>query len=175
MLYLSKEASTKDQNLKTQMLMTLNDDSDSRKTIWKSSGFFKEQRTDLTIKKPDFPENTLVYLNQGSISVIKGEQAIYLEFVTLGQILPSANPDPKINLDNHDFKGNEVLLFFPSDNTETGLYQGLRKKLRSITLRGDVNKCSLAMDIIRKAVKSYSVLSSCQFQTFFIILYLRNK
>ena len=88
MLYLSKEASTKDQNLKTQMLMTLNDDSDSRKTIWKSNGFFKEQRTDLTIKKPNFPENTFVYVNQGSVSPIKGEQAIYFEFVILGQILP---------------------------------------------------------------------------------------
>ena len=110
MLYLSKEASTKDQNLKTQMMMTLNDDNDSQKTetIWKSNGFFKEQRTDFTINKPNFPENTLVYVNQGSISPIKGEQAIYLEFVILGQILPFANPDPKINLGYHDFKDNEV-------------------------------------------------------------------
>ena len=48
-LYLSKEASTKDQNLKTQMMITLNDGNDSQKaeTIWKSNGFFKEQRTDL--------------------------------------------------------------------------------------------------------------------------------
>ena len=93
------------------------------------NGFFKEHRTDLTIKEPNFPENTLVYVNQGSISPIKGEQAIYLEFIILGQILPFANPDPKINLDNHDFKDNEVLLFVPSYNTETGLYQGLKKKL----------------------------------------------
>ena len=91
-------------------------------TIWKSNGFFKEQRTDLTIKKPNFPENTLVYINQGSIAPIKRKQAIYLEFVILGQILPFTNPDPKINLDNHDFKDNEVLLFVPSYNTETGLY-----------------------------------------------------
>ena len=84
--------------------MFLNDDNDPQKTeiIWKSNGFFKEQRTDLTIKKPNFPENTLVYVNQGSISPIKGEQAIYLEFI----ILPFANPDPKINLDNHDLKDN---------------------------------------------------------------------
>ena len=110
-------------------MMFLNDDNDPQKTeiIWKSNGFFKEQRTDLTIKKPNFPENTLVYVNQGSISPIKGEQAIYLEFVILGQILPFANPDPKINLGNHDFKDNEVLLFVPSYNTETGLYQGLKK------------------------------------------------
>ena len=44
-LYLSKEASTKDQNLKTQMMMTLNDDSDSQKTetIWKSNGFLRNK------------------------------------------------------------------------------------------------------------------------------------
>ena len=123
-------------------MMTLNDDNDSQKTetIWKLNCFFKEQRTDLTIKEPNFPENGLVYVNQGSISHIKGEQAIYLEFVILGQILPFANPDPKINLDNHDFKDNEVLLFVPSYNTETGLYQGLKKKLGYITLTGDVNE-----------------------------------
>ena len=122
-------------------MMTLNDDNDSRKfeTMQKSHGFFKEQKTDLTINKPNFPENTLVYVNQRSISPIKGEQAIYLEFVILGKILPLANPDPKINLDNHDFKDNEVLLFVPSYNTKTELYQGL-KKVRCITLRGDANE-----------------------------------
>ena len=64
MLYLSKEASTKDQHLKTQMVMTLNNANDSQKTetIWKSNGFFKEQKTDLTIKKPNFPENILLYV-----------------------------------------------------------------------------------------------------------------
>ena len=53
-----------------------------------------------------------------SHSPVKGDQAIYLEFVILGQILPFANSDPKINLDNHDFKNNEVLLFVPSYNME---------------------------------------------------------
>ena len=121
--------------------MNLNDD-DSKKTenAWKENGFFKEQRTDLTISKPNFPKNTLCYVNQGSISPIKGEQAIYLEFAIIGQILPFANPNPEIDLDHYDFKGNEVLLFVPSYNTETGLYQGLKKKLGYITLREDVNE-----------------------------------
>ena len=124
------------------MIMTLNDDNDSPKTefIQKSNGFFKEQRTDLTINQASFPENTLCYVNQGSISPAKGEQAIYLEFVILGQILPFANANPKIDLDNHDFKDNKVLLFCPSYNTESGLYQGLKKKLGHITLRGDANE-----------------------------------
>ena len=68
-------------------------------------------------------------MNQESISQTKdGDQAIYLEFVIIGQILPFANPDPKIDLDHYDFKDNEVLLFVPSYNRETGWYQGLKKK-----------------------------------------------
>ena len=69
----------------------------------------------------------MCYANQGSISSIKGEQAIYLEFVIIGQILPFANPDPKIDLGHYDFKDNEVLLFVPSYNTRTGLHQDLKK------------------------------------------------
>ena len=109
-------------------MRTLNDDhSKKSENVWKENHFFKEHTTDLIISKPNFLENTLSYVNQGSISPIKGEQAIYLEFVIIGQILPFANPDPKIDLDHYDFKDNEVLLFVPSYNTETGLYQGLKK------------------------------------------------
>ena len=155
--------------------MTLNDN-DSKKTenVWKENGFFKEQRTDLTISKPDFPENTLCYVNQGSVSPIKGEQAIYLELVIIGQMLPFANPDPKIDLDHFDFIDNEVLLFVPSYNTETGLYQGLKKKLGYLTLRGDVNERFFSYGYQKKRTKFYIVLLSNQFQIFFIVLYLKN-
>ena len=50
--------------------------------------FFKDQRTDLTIVKANFPENTLVYVNQGSISPVKNSYAIYLDFVIMAQIVP---------------------------------------------------------------------------------------
>ena len=46
--------------------------------------FFKEQRTDLTIAKANFPENVLVYVNQRTISPVKGGHAIYLEFAIIG-------------------------------------------------------------------------------------------
>ena len=118
-------------------MMTLNDvDSKKSETIWKENGFFKEQRTDLTIFKPTFSENTLCYVNKGNISQTKsGDQVIYLEFVIIGQNLPFPNPDPKIDLDHYDFKDNEVLLFVPSHNTGTGLYQGL-KKIRIYSTEG---------------------------------------
>ena len=67
------------------MMLTLIDD-DSRKSekVWEENRFFKEHRTDLTISTPNLPDNTLCYVNQGSISPIKCEQAISLEFVIIG-------------------------------------------------------------------------------------------
>ena len=77
-------------------------------------------------------------MSQGTVSLVKGrEKAIYLEFVVIGQLMPVANPDPAINLDTHVFKDNEVLLYMPVYNKATGLYCGLMKRLRLITLRGD--------------------------------------
>ena len=62
MLFLSKEASNKDVNLKTQMMIAMKEDKaeSSTESSWKENGFFKEHRTNLTIAKPNFPQNTLV-------------------------------------------------------------------------------------------------------------------
>ena len=108
--------------------------------IWEESGFFKEQKIDLTIPKANFPENTLCYVNQGSVSQVKDGEAIYLEYVILGQIMAVANPDPSIDLNDYQFKENECLLYVPLYNKETGLFRGLGKRLGYITLRGDKNE-----------------------------------
>ena len=141
MMFLSKEASNKDQQLKTQMMVSFQDDeSKGTEKVWQESGFFDEQRSDLTISKANFPENRLCYVNQWSVSIVKGgEQALYNEFVVLGQLMPGASPDPSINLVTHVFKENEALLYMPIYNKVTGLYSGLKKKLACITLRGDDN------------------------------------
>ena len=73
MLFLSKEASNKDVNLKTQMRIAMKQDKaeSSTERIWKENGFFKEQRIDLTIGKPNFPENTLVYVNNAQSRLLR--------------------------------------------------------------------------------------------------------
>ena len=99
----------------------------STESIWKENSVFKEQRTDLTIAKPNFSENTLVYVNNGSITPVKGGHAMYLEFVILAQILPMANPPPGSDLDKHSYKDNEILIFTLLYNTRNVLYRGLQK------------------------------------------------
>ena len=90
MLYFSKEATNKDQKLKTKMMILFQDDeSKGTEKVWQESGFFDEKRGELTISKVNFPKNTLVYANQASVSVCKdGEQAIYVEFLVIGQLMP---------------------------------------------------------------------------------------
>ena len=137
-MLLSTESQSENQKSRSQLMVSIKENKDSNtENIWKKSGFFKDQRIDLTIPKANFSENTLCYINQGTVSQVKDGEAIYLEYVILGQIMPLANPDPSIDLDNYEFKDNECLLYVPLYNTETGLFKGLGKRLGYISLRGD--------------------------------------
>ena len=140
MLFLSKEASNKDERLKMEMMLSMNDNKaeSSTERMWKENGFFGDQRTDLTIKKANFPENTLVYVKNGCATLVKGGHAMYLDFVTLAQIL--ANPPSDIDLENYKYQENEVLLYSPLYNTKNGLCRGLTKTLGYIILRVDVSE-----------------------------------
>ena len=51
-----------------------------------------------------------------------------------------ANLPPGIDLDKHNYKDNEALIFTLLYNTQNGLCRGLTKKLGYITLRGDANE-----------------------------------
>ena len=101
-MYLSSESMSQNQKTKSQMMVSLGDSKEANtEKIWGDVGFFKDQRIDLTIPKANFPENTLCYVNQGSISQVKDGEAIYLEYVILGQIMAVVNSDPSIDLDNY--------------------------------------------------------------------------
>ena len=112
MMILSKEATSKDQQLKAQIVLSFQDDeSKNTERVWQESGFFDDHRSDMIIPKANFPENTLVYVNQVSVLLVRGGgQAIYLEFVVCQQLMPVANPDPSINLETYVFQDNETLL-----------------------------------------------------------------
>ena len=55
-MLLSKEANTKDTQLKSQLLLSFKDDDQSKgsENIWLQLGFFGEQRVDLTLQKANF-------------------------------------------------------------------------------------------------------------------------
>ena len=70
----------------------------------------------------------MVFCNQGATSVLKaGDYAVYLDYVIIAQIIPASNCPP--DLDNYVFKENEVLIYVPLYNTETGHFRGIKKWL----------------------------------------------
>ena len=137
MIYLTKEATNKDQSVKMQMMLSYDkeDPANYSEKIWNSNGFFGNQREDFTIKKPNLPENTLVHCNQGTISTLKaGDYAIYLDYVVLGGLILANNcPD----LDNYKLKENEVIPYVPLYNTKNGYFRGVKKWLAYIMVWGD--------------------------------------
>ena len=143
LMLLSKEANTKDTQMKSQLLLSFKDDDQSKgsENIWFQPGFFGEQRSNLTIQKANFRDLTLTCVNQARVSLVKcGDKAIYCDFVILAQIMPLANIDLFINLDTYEPKDNEVVIYFPMYNTVTGLYHEVNKRLGLITLRGDAQE-----------------------------------
>ena len=142
LMLLSKEATNKDTQLKTQLLISFtDDDSKGSERVWIDSGFFGGQRAELTIQKANFPENCFCYINQVTVSLVKGgEKAVYCDYVVIAQIMPMENIDPAINLDSYVPKQNEVVIYCPVYNTSTGLHRGITMKLCLVALRGDVEE-----------------------------------
>lgn len=73
--------------------------------------------------KVNFPGNTLCYANQRTIFTVKGDFAIYLDYVVLGQLIPAKN-----NLENiHEYKckQNEVKLYVSFYDTNNVKFWGL--------------------------------------------------
>ena len=124
----------------------------------------------MTIVKPNFPENTLVYINNNSNTPVKGGHALYLEYVIIGQILLMANLPPGIDLDKDDYKDNEVLIF----NPENGLYRGLTKKFGYVTLRVDLNENFYAMVLTNRIQKFCFALSDNHYPIFFSVQLSKN-
>ena len=103
-----------------------------------------------------------------------GGQAIYLEFVVIGQLLPAANPDPSINLETHVFQDSQVLLYVPVYNKAAGMYGGLTKKLARITLRGDANDRFYSYGYSKEKITLLYCTMKHPLPNIFIALLLRN-
>ena len=139
-MLLFKEANTKDVQLKSQIMMSFQGDDSIKGSeyIWSQFGYFGDPTVDLTIPKANFPELTLFYVNQARVSLIKsGERAIYCGNIIIAQIMPLAVIDPSTDLNTYEPNENEVMIYVPMYNINTGLFYGLTKKLGLITVRGD--------------------------------------
>ena len=81
-----KELNKKDRSLKSQLLITSPEEKKQNPSqcVFSENGFLGDVSSDFNIHKKDFPENTLAYINQGSLTTYKSERLIYTDYVIIG-------------------------------------------------------------------------------------------
>ena len=144
MMYLSKEATNKDQSLKMKLLLMTDDKAAvGMELIQKLGRLFGDQKGEFTINKPKFPESTLIYANQRSILTLEGgDHAIYLDYVVLGQLICAKHLSE--DFDTYDCKPDEVKLYVLIYNNKTGEFKGIQNWLVYIRVRGDEDEMYLS-------------------------------
>lgn len=81
LMLLSKEANSKDVQLKSQLMMSFQDEDATKgasEFIWPKHGYFGEHNIDLSIPKANFPELTVCYVNQARVSVFNQEKKQFI-------------------------------------------------------------------------------------------------
>ena len=102
--------------------------------VWKEPGVFGDVRTDNNMEKGNFPENSLIYINQAYLTFQKNKKIYYYDYFIFGQIIEASNPPS--NIETYELKDREVKYYFPRYNKETGEFLGVYKTVGLLVVRG---------------------------------------
>ena len=91
--------------------------------IWPEYGYFKQQPCDFHMDKDNFQENSVIYINQGYLSVKDNKRMFHADYYILGQIIEVINPLG--NIQNYAFKDREVNFYCPCYDPQTGQFLAL--------------------------------------------------
>ena len=106
----------------------------SAERVWRQYGFFDSGKSYFSMEKVNYPENTILYLNQAYLTVKENKKIYYCDSFVLGQIVEAANPPEDIS--TYVLKENKVKMIRPKSNAETGEFLGLYETVRFMVVRG---------------------------------------
>ena len=58
----------------------------SGERVWRNFGYFDTRKSDYSMEKVNFPENTLLYINQAFLTVKKNKNIFYCDYYVLGVV-----------------------------------------------------------------------------------------
>ena len=103
--------------------------------IWPKHVYFKQQLCDFGIDKQNFPENSVIYISQGYLTIKDKKKLYYVDYYLIGQINECANPPE--NLEDYVCQDREVKIYRPRYDPVTGNFLGLYETLGYIMVSGD--------------------------------------
>ena len=137
---MSKAITENDKNVSTKIVVAtfeneIGSEEVSAERVWRQYGFFDSRKSNYSMEKVNYSENTILYLNQAYLTVKKNQKKIYYcDFFVLGQIVEAANPPEDIS--TYVLKANEVKIIRPKYNGETGEFLGLYETVGFMVVRG---------------------------------------
>ena len=140
LLTLTKNISDKDRNVSTKIIASAykNDSGQvqvSGQKIWSQSGYFKNQPTNCSMEKVNYPENSIFYISQGYSTIQNIKKMYYADDFLIDQNIEASNPPE--NIETHVCKDREVKLFGPNYDLSIEEFSGLCKTVGFIVVRGD--------------------------------------
>ena len=136
---LTKNISFPEKNIETTIVASEFDDENgqvfSTSRIWPEVGYFNNQLTDFNMKKVNYPDNLVIYVNQAYLTVQNSKKKFYVNFYLIGQIIEALNPPE--NIANYVCKDCEVKIYKPRYDVSTVQFLGLYETISYLVVRGD--------------------------------------
>ena len=129
-----------EQNIPTTIVATRSENGNGKNTtcVWPEFGYFKQQPCDFGMEKENYPENSIMYINQGYLTIKDNKGLYYADYYILVQVLECLYPPEDIS--NYVCQDREVKIYRPKYDTVTGTFLGLYKPLGYLNVRGDPNE-----------------------------------
>ena len=103
--------------------------------IWPKHRYFKQQPCDFGLDKENFPENSLIYIDQGYLKIKDNRKLFYADYYLIGQIHVCANLSESI--ESHVCEEREVNLYCPRYDVVTSKLLGWFETSGYIVVRRD--------------------------------------
>ena len=111
-----------DKNIETTIVATKFENRNGKSTtrVLPEYGYFKQQSCDFGIEKKKFPENSIIYINQGYLTIKDNKKLYYADYYIIGQINECINPPE--DLENYVCQDREVKIYRPRYDPITGSF-----------------------------------------------------
>ena len=96
--------------------------------VWPEYGYFKKQLCNFGMKKENFPKNSIIYVNQGYLT-IKDNKKLYYRDYYITPIVNECKWTRPEDLENYVYQDREVKIYRPRYGSVTGNFLGLYETL----------------------------------------------
>ena len=100
--------------------------------LWPQYSHFKQQCCEFFLQKSNYPEMTLMYVNQATLSYKNDHRIYYGNTYIWGQVIPLA--DLPVDFGLYELKPNEARILRPKYDLTSGQFLGLVETLGYLTV-----------------------------------------